>query len=214
MKPAPEFHDLVSEEARPRDALLNAAFARATLGISPTAIALAYLDWIFHLAASPGKQQELVEKAWRKLTRLALYSASTAGHCIEPLPQDRRFDHPSWQRWPFNLVYQAFLLGQQWYWNATTSVHGVTRHHEDVVTFVTRQWLDTLSPSNFFWTNPEVQQETWGSGGMNLMRGAQNLWEDLLQKMSNRPPAGTGLYKVGEKLAVTPGKVVLRNRLI
>ncbi len=215
MKPAPEFHDFTSEEARPRDALLNATFARATLGISPTAITLAYLDWLFHLAASPGKQQELVEKGWRKLTRLALYSASTAaGQCIEPLPQDLRFNDPSWQRWPFNLIYQAFLLGQQWCWNATTGVHGVTRHHEDLVTFMTRQCLDMFSPSNFFWTNPEVQQETWRSCGMNLIRGAQNLWEDALQKMSNRPPAATGGYRVGEALAVTPGKVVLRNRVI
>jgi len=217
MKPVPEFPDLVSEEARPRDALLNAAFARATLGISPNAIALAYLDWLFHLAASPGKQQELVQKAWRKLTRLALFAANAAAEgsqCIEPLPQDTRFDHPSWQRWPFNLIYQSFLLAQQWCWNATTGVHGVTRHHEDVVTFVTRQWLDMFSPSNFFLGNPEVLQETWRTGGVNLLRGAQNCWEDVLQQMSNRPPAGTELFRVGETVAITPGKVVFRDRLI
>ena len=40
-----EYHDRATEEPRPRDALLNAAVARATLGISPNAVALAYFDW-------------------------------------------------------------------------------------------------------------------------------------------------------------------------
>jgi poly[(R)-3-hydroxyalkanoate] polymerase subunit PhaC len=217
MIPEVEYHDRVTEEARPRDALLNAAVARATMGISPNAVALAYLDWASHLASSPGKQQELAQKAWRKMLRMALYAAGAASEsqqCIEPLPQDRRFDHPSWQRWPFNLIYQSFLLAQQWCWNATTGVHGVTGHHEEVVTFVTRQWLDMFSPSNFLFTNPEVLEHTWHSAGMNLLRGAQNLWQDLLRQMSNRPPAGAEQFRVGENVATTPGKVIFRNRLI
>jgi polyhydroxyalkanoate synthase len=217
MKPAPEFHDPVSEEARPRDALFNAAFARVTSGISPNAVGLAYLDWLSHLAASPGKQNELAQKALRKLTRLALYAANAFGECprcIEPLPQDRRFDHPSWQRWPFNLVHQSFLLAQQWWWNATTGVHGVTRHHEEVVTFATRQWLDMASPSNFFFLNPEVLEETQRTAGMNLVRGLENWWEDSLRRMANRPPAGSERFRVGENIAVTPGEVIFRNNLI
>lgn len=55
----------------------------------------AYMDWLAHLAASPGKQQELVSKALRKSARLALHSlrcgTGTAKPCIDPLPQDRRF---------------------------------------------------------------------------------------------------------------------------
>ena len=217
MKPAPEFHDPVNEEARPRDALLHAAFARATGGISPIAVRQAFEDWLAHLATAPGKQHELAQKAQRKLTRLALYLANlSAGcpRCIEPLPQDRRFDHPDWQQWPFNVMHQSFLLAQQWWWNATTSVRGVTPHHENVVEFVTRQWLDTLSPSNFLFTNPEVLRETWRTGGMNLARGAQNWWEDAMRIAANRPPAGTENFQVGRDVAVTPGKVVYRNRLI
>ena len=98
-KLAGEFPEPVNEEARQRDALLHAALARATHGISPNAVMLAWLDWFAHLVASPGKQQELLQKAARKVTRLALYLSTAAGHCpncIEPLPQDRRFDHPDW----------------------------------------------------------------------------------------------------------------------
>jgi len=118
MKPAPEFRDPVNEEARPRDALLHAAVARATGGISPIAVGQAFQDWLAHLATAPGKQAELAQKAQRKLTRLALYLASVANpdgcpRCIEPLPQDRRFEHPDWQQWPFNVMHQSFLLAQQ-----------------------------------------------------------------------------------------------------
>lgn len=48
------------------DRLLHAGTARATMGISPVSIALAYVDWALHLAESPGKWQRLAEKAIRK----------------------------------------------------------------------------------------------------------------------------------------------------
>jgi polyhydroxyalkanoate synthase len=210
--------DVPTHIPHPQDALIHAAVARFTHGISPTAVIGAYMDWLAHLSASPGKMQELGEKALRKWTRLLLYVAnSMTGECppcIEPLPQDRRFDDPDWQRWPFNLYYQSFLLLQQWWWNATSDVHGVSRHHEQVVTFITRQLLDVLSPSNFAPTNPEVLRETLKENGSNLARGAANIWEDALRLMANRPAMGMEQYRVGSNLAVTPGKVIYRNRLI
>jgi len=216
MKPL-DLPDPVSDEARPRDAFLHAAIARATHGISPIAVGMAYLDWLAHLAASPGRQRELVEKAQRKWTRLALYLASGASPrlpAIEPLPQDHRFDSPEWQRWPYNLLHQSFLLTQQWWWNAMTGVRGVSRHHENVVAFVTRQLLDVWSPSNFLLTNPVVLAETRRTYGVNLVRGMQNLLEDALRRAGNRPPAGTEAYEVGRNVAATPGKVVYRNALM
>jgi len=41
-------------------------------------------------------------------------------------------------------------MQQQWWHRATTDVRGVSRHHEDVVTFTTRQILDMMAPSNFY----------------------------------------------------------------
>jgi len=175
------------------------------------------MDWLAHLAAAPGKQEELREKALRKLSRLALFVAQAASGgepVIDPLPQDRRFEHVDWQQWPFNLYYQAFLLAQQWLWNATTGVRGVTRHHEHVVTFMARQWLDIFSPSNFLATNPEVLQKTLTSGGTNLLQGMANWWDDVLRLAANRPPVGVEDYQVGQNLALTPGKVIFRNRLM
>ncbi|OAN76637.1 poly-beta-hydroxybutyrate polymerase [Jannaschia sp. EhC01] len=202
------------------DKSLNAAQARFTGGLSPIALAAAYSDWALHLSAAPGKRMKLAEKAAKKAIRFANYAALCArnpdapGACIEPLPQDRRFTGEGWQKWPFNAISQAFLLNQQWWHNATTDVEGVTAQHEQEVTFAARQMLDVFSPANFPLTNPEVLAQTFRQGGMNFVRGWQNFLDDMSRAHTGERPAGLEGYAVGENLAVTPGKVVHRNRLI
>jgi polyhydroxyalkanoate synthase subunit PhaC len=202
------------------DRSLHAAVARFTAGLSPAALAQAYLDWATHLIYSPGKRLQLVDKAVRKAVRFANYASHCvpAGHqppcCIEPLPQDKRFVGDAWQKWPYNLIYQGFLLNQQWWHNATTGIRGVNRQHERMVEFASRQLLDMFSPSNFIATNPEVLQHTIKSGGMNLVSGLQNLVEDWERGISGKKPVGSESFVVGRDVAVTPGKVVYRNRLI
>lgn len=202
------------------DRSLHAALARVTGGLSPAALMAAYLDWAVHLAASPGKQAQLADKALRKAARLSAYASSCmldpagAKDCIAPLPQDRRFAHEAWRAWPFNIMSQAFLLNQQWWHNATTDIGGVSRRHEAMVEFGARQILDMFSPSNFLLTNPEAMTRTLEQGGANLMRGFQNLLDDLARTTSGRGPAGADAYAPGRNVAVTLGKVVYRNRLI
>ena len=131
-----------------------------------------------------------------------------------PLPQDHRFDNADWRSPPFDSIYQSFLLTQQWWHNAMTGVRGVTRQHENMVAFATRQMLDVWSPSNFVATNPEVLRATWGRGGMNLLAGACNFLEDTERLVSGKKPVGADAFEPGRNVAVTPGKVVFRNRLI
>lgn len=202
------------------DLISNAWLGRFTGGISPAALANAYFDWLSHLQLAPSKQEKLIEKGWQNFWRWLVYASSAACHddpdmqpCIHCLPQDKRFTDPAWQAWPFNVISQGFLLNQQWWHRATTGVRGVSQHHEDVVTFTTRQILDMMAPSNFLTTNPVVQQETLRSGGMNLVRGAANALADWQQAEGKSRDADSP-YKVGENLAVTPGQVVFRNHLI
>lgn len=210
----------VSALADLTDRSLHAATARFTGGLSSAALAQAYWDWATHLAQAPGKRLQLVDKAARNAVRFGSYvrrsvvEGASAEPCIEPLPQDHRFDSEEWRKWPFNLIYQAFLLHQQWWHNATTGLRGVSRHHEDMVAFASRQLLDTVAPSNFPLTNPEVLKRTLQTGGLNLLRGAQNLLEDWERALAGKPPVGTENFLVGRDVATAPGKVVYRNRLI
>ncbi|WP_370031742.1 PHA/PHB synthase family protein [Oceanicella sp. SM1341] len=214
--------DPMSEWARLIDHATRAALARTTSGLSPAAMIEHYADWAIHLAASPGKQSELVVKVLRKHARFREYvtrcmvGGGTGGEepCITPLPQDRRFRDEAWQQPPFNFLFQGFLLTQQWWHNATTGVRGVSKANENAIEFAARQMLDVFSPANFLLTNPEVLARTRAEGGQNLVRGMVNFLEDLDTELTGKPAPGREDWRVGEKLAVTPGKVVYRNRLI
>jgi polyhydroxyalkanoate synthase subunit PhaC len=202
------------------DRALHASLARKTGGLSPAALAKAYWDWAAHLALAPGKQMRLADEAIRKCLRFTSYGARCAwsldetSSCIEPLPQDKRFSGDAWRRPPYNLIHQAFLLNQQWWHNATTGISGVTKRHENIVEFASRQLLDMFSPSNFLLTNPEVQQRTLESGGGNLSLGLLNFLEDFERAAGGKQPVGAEAFKPGANVATTPGKVVYRNRLI
>ena len=49
---------------------------------------------------------------------------------------------------------------------------------------------------------------------MNLVRGAQNLLEDIERAASGKKPIGADAFEPGRNVAITPGKVVFRNRLM
>ena len=138
------------------DRSLHATAARFTMGLSPAALAEAYLDWATHLAFSPGKRLQLVDKAARKAVRFANYACRCAmeggqGRVLHraaaagPSASSAR----SGRNGRTTSCYQAFLLNQQWWHNATTGIRGVTKQHENMVEFASRQMLDMFSPSNF-----------------------------------------------------------------
>lgn len=216
-------HSSPTTSSNTLDRLFHAALGKATAGISPASMLLAYMDWAIHLANSPGKQGELVHKALKKNTRFLNYVIQRLTHqgseldeacCIEPLPQDKRFNSDEWKTLPFAFYAQSFLLTQQWWHNAIDSVQGMSKHHEDVVSFTTRQLLDMVSPSNFLLTNPDVLKVTQQESGMNLLRGAHNFIEDWDRNHRGKGPVGIESFKVGGNIAATKGKVVYSNRLI
>jgi polyhydroxyalkanoate synthase subunit PhaC len=218
----PGFHDpySVTALANLADRSLHAGVAQWTGGLSPAALAQAYWDWVTHLAYAPGRRMQLADKAACETVRLVNYALRGAmkgrktAPCVEPLPQDRRFAGEAWQAWPFNLMYQSFLLQQQWWHNATMGLRGVTKRHEDMVEFMSRQLLDMVAPSNFLLTNPEILCRTLATGGANLFLGGQNLLEDSVRAVGGKKPVGCEKFMVGRDVGVTPGKVVYRNRLI
>jgi len=201
------------------DHLMHALQARAVDGISPAAVMNARLDWLVHIANSPGKQAALAQKAIGDWVRLVIYAGRSIVNGETPPPahvdrRDPRFRADEWNAWPFDIVAQSFLMSQDWWHEAMTGVRGVTKQHERELQFMARQNLDRLAPANFPWINPEVIARTWQEGGMNLVRGARNLADEMQRRWTGEKPKGLDAYEVGRNLAVTPGKVVYRNRLI
>lgn len=204
------------------DPLFHAALARRVSSLSLATPLLASADWAVHLALSPGKCMDLVRLALHQSEALARYARERmvvgtdrqARHAVAPPTNDRRFRDPEWQQWPFNLMHQSFLLTEQWWAAATQGVWGVEKHHADVVAFMARQMLDIFSPGNQLLTNPVVLGRTLTQGGANLVRGAFNAADDMKRQAAGAPPAGAEEFVVGRNVGITPGKVVLKNRLI
>ncbi|HWI81115.1 PHA/PHB synthase family protein [Ramlibacter sp.] len=203
----------------PLDLPLKLGLARLANGISPASVAMAYADWLAHLAASPSKGAELGASAWRKSLSWMHYATHAwqgdCERCIEPLPQDKRFSPGEWHEIPFfAALAQAFLLQERWWTEAASGVRGVSQHHEDVVAFTLRQLADLVSPSNFVATNPQVLKAVVTSSGRNLVSGFANWSRDALAVLAGGPPRGVERFRPGEAVAVTPGQVVFRNHLI
>jgi polyhydroxyalkanoate synthase subunit PhaC len=205
-------------EPEAMDLPLKLALARLANGVSPASLVLAYSDWFTHLLVSPSKRAELASSALRKSLLWQNYVAHSwlrdAGRYVEPLPQDKRFLPAEWETPPFNALSQAFLLQEQWWSEATTGVRGVSSHHTEVAEFTARQWLDMWSPSNFIASNPQVLRQTATTGGMNLVNGLANLWRDAMAVAGDGKPRGVEDFLPGKAVALTPGKVVFRNRLV
>lgn len=207
-------------EPYPLDRAFHALLARFTGGISPVALSLAWLDWSAHLAAAPQRQTEMARNVLRDTGRLleAVAHATSPEQkpwsVIQPQGRDRRFKDSQWETSPFNLLAQAFLLGERWWHDAAVGVRGVSRENEAVVELSVRQMLDMLAPSNFAVTNPEVLGKAFRSGGENFVFGWQNWCSDLMRLLSAARPAGDEQFVVGKTVAASPGKVVYRDELI
>ncbi|MEX8193246.1 PHA/PHB synthase family protein [Comamonas guangdongensis] len=205
--------EVPSSSSQQLDQAVRAAWARRWMSVSPHSQLLAWTDWVCNLAISPGMRSDLARLAleeWAQLYHAALQPSGSQTHGIA----DRRFKDPAWRQWPFNLMSQAFLVQQHWWQAATQGVPGVEKHHERLAAFWAKQWLELLAPGNFLATNPVVLERTAREGGLNLLRGFQYLMDDVQALLAHRPPPGAEPFQPGRDVAATPGKVVLRNRLM
>jgi polyhydroxyalkanoate synthase subunit PhaC len=192
------------------DRMLHVWQSRYTGGRSPSTVSLALLDWAAHATNSPFQTAALAGTAFAQWSRLA-HTAMGAEAAITPKLDDHRFVAPAWQHYPYNLLSQAVLLGEEWWDSVVQSPSGVGRPNARIVAFTVRQWLDLMSPSNVPWLNPEVIEVTGAIDGANLTAGMRNLMHDQAVANGSAP---VGRFIVGRDLAATPGKVVFRNALI
>lgn len=202
------------------DASLQASVAHLTGGISPAALMLAFMDWYSHLFIHPAKSLELIDlmeqNFWHLIRQCACHLSNdkSGDSCPITLSHDKRFMDTDWQTFPFSFYYESFLMIQDWWHTAATNVRGVNKHHESVVDFTLRQFLDIFSPSNSILFNPEVLQKSIHDQGENFIQGYQNLLDDIRRYQNDLPPAGAENFIPGETVAITPGKVIYQNRLI
>lgn len=201
------------------DRSVMAGFARMTGGIAPHAMIDAWGDWAMHLAWAPGRQLELIERArdnWLKLTQFAASGlpGKPADKPFRPGTYDTRWSHEGWDRLPFALWQQGFLASHDWWQAATADLRGLRKQNAERTGFLTRQLMDTVSPSNFPIGNPEILEATWKGNGRNLIEGALHFADDARHVLAQEHRPVPEAFALGKALATAPGKVVYRNDLM
>jgi polyhydroxyalkanoate synthase len=200
------------------DRALRASMARATSGLSPYAAAAAWSDWLAHLATAPGRQVELIEHAQHNTMKLATYWANQlkgeAEPPFQPKPEDHRFTDQGWRKPPFDLMQQGFLAVQDWWDHATCCVPGALPLNTDRVSFMVRQMLDMISPSNLPALNPEILTQARQTKGQSIIDGIELLVQDVQDATTGETHIDNDTFEVGKTLACTEGKVVFRNEVM
>jgi polyhydroxyalkanoate synthase len=186
-------------------------------------IARAFFEAWRRMLADPFRLAEAQIKLWQDY--VALWQNSMLrmlGQQAQPVAEapkgDRRFRHEDWQNnFLFDYLKQSYLIAARHLHDTLGGIEGLDEKTAKKVEFYTRQYIDALSPSNFPLTNPEVLRETVASGGQNLVKGLANLLEDLAASDGNAlrvKMTDPNAFRLGENIAVTPGKVVFRNALL
>jgi polyhydroxyalkanoate synthase len=125
---------------------------------------------------------------------------------------DRRFDAPEWEQHPFfRLLKQCYLaISDQLLEEAGRDALDPAERLR--LMFHVRQLVDATSPTLFLPTNPAALRKALETGGASVADGLRHLFADLRQGRLSM--TDTEAFAPGKNLALTPGKVVYRNRLI
>ena len=174
------------------------------------------------IGVDPAKMLEAQMELWHDFQ--TLWAATTArmmgkeaAPVIEPDAGDNRFRDPEWSDNPiFDFLKQSYLLNARWLRRSLAGIEGLDRAGAEKLDFVGRQIVDAFSPGNFALTNPVVLREMRETRGESLMRGLQQLAEDLKDSELGLRPRQTDMdaFEVGGNVATAPGAVVHRTEVM
>ena len=182
----------------------------------------AFMEMTTRLMANPARLVQAQLGFWQDYLTLWQHTARRMmGEATPPVvaedPKDRRFKDDAWrENEVFDFIKQSYLLSARYFQNVAGSADGMNPKAAQKVDFYTRQFVDAMSPSNFLMTNPEVLRKTAETGGENLLKGLSHLLADLERGKGQLRISMTddSKFKMGENIAISPGKVVFQNDLM
>jgi polyhydroxyalkanoate synthase len=150
-------------------------------------------------------------EAWTDAARRWLGQTSASEG--KPAGGDKRFAAPEWQQNPaFRILRDLYLLASEALLQGAPATKGQDDVEEQRIKFHLRQFVDAMSPSLMLFSNPAALRRVIETGGASIADGLRNLLDDLKQGRLSMVDATA--FAPGRNLAMTPGKVVHRNKLI
>ena len=174
------------------------------------------------MMADPAKLMQAQTRLWQQMGELwQRHLRRVAGQheppLVEPDRSDKRFKDPAWtEDLVFDYVKQSYLLTSRWITDTVAEVEGLDPKTREKVSFYTRQFVDAMAPSNFALTNPAALKHAAETNGESLLKGLERLLADLERGKGDLRISMTdeSAFKVGQNIAVSPGKVVYQNELM
>ena len=133
---------------------------------------------------------------------------------LAPDPKDKRFLDPAFRMNPF------YRAGMQYYLAVR---EGVGDWMDDLdfddgerarASFITNMILDSVSPTNSLIGNPSALKKAFETGGVSLIRGLKNAYEDITKNDGIVSQVDKRPFKVGGNLATAKGAVVHRTEMM
>ncbi|HEY8905824.1 MAG TPA: alpha/beta fold hydrolase [Rhodoferax sp.] len=162
---------------------------------------------------------------WRAADEFAADMAALYSHAMRrslglpadevyvPNAADARFAEPIWtESAPWDILKEWYLTITSRLQKLSLEAPGLSDHEHHRAAFWQRNFLNMLSPTNYFWLNPHAIDQFSKTQGESVRQGLKNFVRDVEAK--NIQMVESDAFKVGKDLGTTPGKVVFRNRMV
>src|SRR5262245_37705360 len=132
---------------------------------------------------------------------------------LAPEQGDKRFQDSTWKDNPFYRVWLQGYLAWRDSLNAFVNRAGFGSTNTARARFVVSLLTEAVAPTNFLPGNPAALKKMMETGGASLVRGLQNLIQDIVTNGGMPAQVNKSAFQVGKNLATTPGAVVFRNEV-
>ncbi len=133
---------------------------------------------------------------------------------LAPDPKDKRFKDPAWQYNPFFRAGAQYYLAVQKGMSNWLNDLELDELERDRANFISNIIIDSLAPTNTLAGNPTAQKRVIDSGGMSLVKGLKNAYEDIVHNKGMVSQVDKRPFKLGENIATSKGSVVLRTEMM
>lgn len=133
---------------------------------------------------------------------------------LAPDPKDKRFMDPAWRYNPFFRAGAQYYLAVQRgmkHWLEELQLDDLER---DRANFIANIIIDGLAPTNTLVGNPTAQKRLIDSGGLSVIKGLKNAYNDIVNNKGMVSQVDKKPFKLGENIATSKGSVVYRDAMM
>lgn len=188
--------------------------------LNPQIALLSYLKVGEKMASQPKKIEEAQQDLLNRLVGLQKnfikeICEDDDDECIN-MEYDKakeKFEQNPFENHPMMKFSQQFhkTVGD-WLMDTFDSVDNVDARTMHSAKFFLKQYIDMMAPKNFPFLNPDFLQKSVDTYGENIREGMDLLLRDIQKGAITTNDRSK--FKIGENVAITPGKVVYQNDLI